>query len=818
MDRSGRTIDTHRIRARVWADDLVQDVRYALRGLRRTPGFAAVVVMTLAIAIGMHTAIVSVFNAVALRPLGYPHADRLVWLSTVGAEEDSGVVTGPDFTEWRAQATSFDRMAAYGNVDYTVASPQGATRVRAVGVTADFWDLSGAAPVWGRLPRPDEDESVLLSHGFAQRWFAGDRNLIGRVVTLDGQPVTIVGVLPEPFRFHLPTMGFGGLRPEDVDIYRPMSVSSARRGPIQLVNVVGRLRAGATLARAHAEIEAIRIRTARAHPNPFEDERTLRVTPLHEQLIRGADRALLVLLGAVAFVLLIACANAASLLLARASARQREIAVRLSLGAGRARVLRQLSVESLVLAVLGSVAGLMLAIVGIAMMRRLDPYAIPRLAETTVDVRVLAVLVATVVLTAFVLGLAPAWMLWKIAPHDALQRHGSHASRGGHSARPRRLLVAGEVALALMLVIGAGLMLKSAWRLNAWPPGFEPGRVLTARLELVGPRYGEPRRSIAFVDELLGRLRSAPGVETATISTHGYMLTPALMLEGEPPPTPEELATKAPVMINATSAAMRRVMGFTVVRGRWFADGEPAAVLNESIARRDARGRDPIGRRIQVSDNGPLLTIVGVVADLKYSKLDAPADPEVYVPYTQVDGLFGFTALVRTSSDPLALAPSLRRAVSDIDRTQVPDDVMSLEQALADSIAPRRLNLALLGTFAAAALFLAVIGIYGVMAWSVAQRAHEIGVRMALGARRGHVVRMVVGQGMRLTLAGIVAGVVGALALTPFMEHLLYDVDPADPLTFAVLAGALGATGLLACCLPALRAARVDPIRTLRCE
>jgi predicted permease len=817
MHRRGRTIDTHRIRARVWADDLLQDVRYALRGLRRTPGFAVVVVMTLAIAIGMHTAIVSVFNAVALRPLGYPHADRLVWLSTVGAEEDSGVVTGPDFTDWRAQATSFDRMAAYGNVDYTLASPQGATRVRAVRVTADFWDLSGAAPARGRLPRPDEVDSLLLSHSFAQRWFAGDRDLIGRMVTLDGEPVTIVGVLPEPFRFHLPAMGFGMLRPEDVGIYRPLSVSSARRGPIELVNVVGRLRAGATLARAHAEIEAIRIRTARAHPNPFEDERTLRVTPLHEQLIRGADRALLVLLGAVAFVLLIACANAASLFLARASARQREIAVRLSLGAGRARVLRQLSVESLVLAVLGSVAGLMLALVGVAMIRRIDPYAIPRLAETTVDVPVLAVLVATVVLTAFVLGLAPAWMLWKIAPHDALQRRGSISARG-HNARTRRLLVAGEVALALVLLIGAGLMLKSAWRLNAWPPGFEPGRVLTARLELVGPRYGEPRRSTAFVDALLGRLQSEPGVETATISTHGYMLSPTLMLEGEPPPTPQELATKAPVMINATSAAMRRVMGFRIVRGRWFTDGEPAAVLNESVARRDVRGRDPIGRRIQVSDNGPLLTIVGIVADVQYSKLDAPADPEVYVPYTQVDGLFGFTALVRTSSDPLALGPSLRRAVSDIDRTQVPDDVMSLEQALADSIAPRRLNLVLLGTFAAAALFLAVIGIYGVMAWSVAQRAHEIGVRMALGARRGHVVRMVVGQGMRITLAGIVAGVVGALALTQFMEHLLYDVDPADPFTFAALAGALGATGLLACCLPALRAARVDPIRTLRCE
>ncbi len=802
-----------------WLDDVARDVRYAVRSLRRAPGFAAVIVLTLAVAIGMNTAVFSVFNAVVLRPLGYPDADRLVWVSTVGPEGGSGFVTGPDFVEWRDRAASFDRMAAYGTADYTLTSLQGTTRVRTADVTDDFWSLSGATPAAGRLPRPGEREAVLLSHAFAQRWFAGDPDLIGRPMTLNGRQSTVVGILPNQFRLHVPVSAGPGRRPKDVDIYQPMTVSSARRGPIQLLNVVGRLADGATFDSARAEIKAIRDHAARAQPRPFVDQRALRVVPLHDQLVGAAGYTLLMLLGAVAFVLLIACANVANLLLARASARHKEVAVRLALGAGRARILRQLFMEHLLLALLASVAGLAVASVAVAAILRIDPFAIARLTETTIDGRVLLVVLATAVLTTCLFGIAPALRLWTLDPHDALHSTTRSTSSGAATVRTRRILVVAEVALALVLLIGAGLLLKSAWRMTAHPPGFEPHRVLTAKIEFSGPRYADSRQSIQFADALLDRLRAHPGVEAASISTHGYMLSQALRVDGEPVPTPDELASKAPIVINATSAALHQVLGFRLLHGRWFSDGEPAAVVNESLARRDLPGRDPIGRRIQVSENGPLLTIVGVVADLKYSQLDAAADLEVYVPYRAIDdGLFGVRTLVRTTNDPRALGSALRSLVSDIDATQVAEDVMSLEQALGDSIAPRRLNLLLFGSFAAAALLLAATGVYGVLAYAVAQRAREIGVRMALGAQRTDIVLMVVRQGTAVMTAGIVAGLAGSLALARLMDGLLYDVRPTDPATFAVLTMALAAAGLLACCVPAFNAARVDPVRTLRCD
>ena len=406
----------------VWMEQLLQDVRYALRSLSLNPGFATAVVLTLAIAIGMNTAIFSVFNAVVLRPLAYPHPDRLVWLATTGAEGEPGIVAGPDFADWRDQARSFDRMAAYGSGDSTLASAQGATRIRVATVTQDFWDLSGARPAAGRLPRAGEDGMVILSQGFADRWFAGDPDVIGRTITLDGGQVAIVGIVPEDFRFHLPGSPMKGFRPRDIDLYQPMTVSSDRSGPMQLLNVVGRLKPGATLEQAQAEVEVIRRRSATTFPHALNDQRTLRAVPLHDQLIGGARQALLVLLGAVAFVLLIACANAANLLLARASARHREIAIRLSVGAGRPRILRQLFVESLVLAVLGSAAGVLLAGLGIATIVGIDPQAIPRLAETSFDGRVLAVTLGTSVLTACAFGLAPALTVARMNPHDALQR------------------------------------------------------------------------------------------------------------------------------------------------------------------------------------------------------------------------------------------------------------------------------------------------------------------------------------------------------------------------------------------------------------
>jgi putative ABC transport system permease protein len=800
-----------------WVEQLFQDARYAIRRLCRDRAFAAAAILTLAIAVGMSTAIFSVFNAVVLRSLDYPTPDRLIWLETAGPDAEPGAIIGPDFVDWRNQAASFDRMVGYGTVDYTLSSTRGAARVRAVMVTEDFWDLAGARVVAGRLPRADERDSVLLSQPFAAQWFAGRADLVGSTVALNGRQATVVGILPAHFRFQLPGFSWAGFRPADIDVYQPMIVSPERSGMIALLNVVGRLEEGATLDGARAELEVIRARIARAHPNPFDDHQPLRLVPLHEQLIGRARWALFVLLGAVGFVLLIACGNVANLLLARASVRRKEIAVRMSMGASRSRVLGQLLVESLVLAVLGSAAGLLLARLGVTAILRIAPHVIPRLAETTIDGRVLAAVLGTCVLIAMAFGLAPAFALWRTAPHDALKSGSRSSSPRAGGERTRRLLVAGEVALALTLLIGAGLMLKSAWRMHDYPPGFEPGQVLTAKIEFAGRQYTEPHRSLAMVDALLERLRSEPAVDAASISTHGYMLAPGLDIEGEPVRTPEEIGSKSPIMVNATTAALRPILGFRMVRGQWFTDGEAAAVLNESLARREFGERDPIGRRIRVNDR--LLTIVGVAADVKYSRLDQPAEPEVYVPYQHVGGgLFGVYALISTTGDPVALAPSLRGAVAAIDATQVPADVMTLERWLSESIAPRRLNMFLLSAFAGSALLLAIVGIYGVMAYSVAQRVHEIGVRLALGARRIDVARMIVRQGAAVTTIGIVAGVAGAFMLTRLMESLLYEVQPTDPWTFSVVTAALAVTSLVACALPALKAAWVDPSITLRDE
>jgi putative ABC transport system permease protein len=810
--------NTRAVWVSLWLEQLLQDVRYTVRTLRRNPGFGTIVILTLALGIGMNTAVFSVFNAVVLRPVAYPNPERLMWLSTTGVEGDPPIVLGPDFVDWREQAGSFDRMVAYGNGDHTLETTNGATRVRLADVTEDFWDVSGARPATGRLPQPGERSVLVLSHAVAQRWFRGDPDVIGRTVTLDGRQVTIVGVLPEDFRFHFPGQPWPGFRPREVDAYQPLYISPVREAQIGLFNVIGRLKPGVTLEQARAEIEAIRTRIAQTHPNPyvFENYRTLRVVSLHDQLVGDAGRALSVLMVAVAFVLLIACANAATLLLARASTRHKEIAIRASVGAGRARVLRQCVVESLVLALLGSAAGLLLARLGVTRILHLDPQAVPRLAESTIDGRVLAVALCLAILTALVFGVAPALALWKVNPNDALKDAARSVSPHAGSLSARRLIVVAQIALALVLLIGAGLMLKSVWRLHAYPAGFEPARVLTMKLEFT--RDLGPEQQFAFIDALLRALRSEPGVQAASISTHGYLLTRDLLVEDTPEPSPEDLARQGPIMINSTSAALVRVMGLRMVRGRWITDDEPTAVVNESLARREFREQDPIGRRIQLDAQGPFLTIVGIVADLRYSKLDAAPEPEVYVPYSQGGGLFGFIALIRGTGNPLALAPAIRTLISNVDKTQVPEDVMTLEQALADSIASRRWVLFLLGTFAAAALVLALIGIYGLMAYMVTQRVHEIGVRMALGAQRLEVVRMVVREGMAVTLAGIVAGVVGAVALTGLMSSLLYNVRPTDPQTFTVVPVALATTALLACCVPALKAAFVDPAIALRYE
>ncbi len=827
-------------------EQFVQDLRYSFRRLRANPGFAAVVVLTLALGIGMNTAVFSMFSAVLLRSVSYSEADRLVWVSLSG-EIPFNAIPLSEFLAWRDHVTSFEKMVAYENTqDHTLQTLENGTQVRAVWVSDDFWPVSGVHAALGHLPTTDDPNVVVLSYPFFQRWFRGDPNVVGRIVTVNGRQVTIAGVLPENFRFQFPQEALGAaFEPKLVDIYRPYAGSNAQQAERRVasgsrqphedvsvgipVRVVAKLRQGVSLDRAKAELEAVRAVLAQTSPDPRLDQATLSIIPLHEKLVSDTRLALLILFSAVTFVLLIACANIGNLLLARASARQRELAVRISLGAGRARVLRQLIAESLVPALLGGAFGLIVARWGIAMsLRVVPPERMPQLADATViDGRVLAFAFAAAIITALIFGIVPAAVLWNVQPHDLIRESTRTASATRGSLRGRNALVACELALAVVLLSGAGLMVKSFWRMHAHPPGFDPEEILTMKVIFTPPRYLDPMQRLSYVDEFLRRIRVVPGVEAAGITATGGA-SPLVHVISEGTPHRIETERLATTHLYATSPGYDRAMGLRLVRGRWFTDNESSAavVITESVARREFGDEDAIGRRIRLdpvsargSQAASAVPIIGVVKDLRYSRLDALPDPQIFIPYRHYSrGFARFTAVIRTAGDPLSAADEIRAQISGIDRTLPLFDVMTVEQALADSIAPRRLNLFLLCTFAVAALLLALVGIYGVMAYAVMQRTPEIGIRMALGARRLEVVRMVLQQGMRVVVVGVAAGLVGALALTRVMSSLLYDVQPTDLPTFAAVVALLISTAFAACCGPALKASIVDPVVALRYE
>ncbi len=791
-----------------WLDQLLQDTRYGLRAVRRNPGFAAVVVLTLALGIGMTTAVFSVVNAVLLRPLAYPNPDRLVWLTDYDPNIKRDFVDSPDFNEWRVRAQSYDAMAAYGYQQMAIETPKGASQVSGVVVAGDFWKITGTRPALGRLFGPEEQDAIVLSWDMFERQFGADPRVIGKSVAMDGRPVNVAGVLARGFRFQLP-MWWQAIQPRPVDAYIPLAprdVQLSRR-----VNVVAALKPGVRIEQAMAELEALdkHIREARGRATRAPMTR-LRIEPLQQKLAGEARAALLLLFAAGAFVLLIASVNVANLLLARATARQKEIAIRTALGAGRMPVIRQLLVESVILALAGGAAGLVFARWTVAILTRISPQAIPRLSEATIDGWVLAFALAISVGTGVLFGAGPALSLWRTNVNDALKEAGG-TSAGAPRLRTRGLLVAGELAVAIVLLTGAGLMLNSFWRMSARPPGFEPRKVLLASIRLSGPKYAAKPEQEAYIREVLRRIESAPGVEAAGASTW-FLFAGAPAFPNDPSPDRTHV-----IRLNASSPGYLKAIGVRLVKGRWLTHTDPdnVVLLNESMARQAFGLVDPIGRRLSIPQP---VTVVGVVADLKYSKLDAEPPAEVYVPYQAVPFLRGTDIAVRTAGDPLAMAPAIRKLIAEIDPTQPIYDLRTLEQALADSIAPRRFNLFLLGTFAATALLMALVGIYGVVAYSVAQRTHEIGIRMALGARRGKIVRMVVRHGMETALAGIVTGLAAALGLTRLMSGLLYGVKPDDPATFVTVAVTLAATAFCACCIPALKAAAVDPLIALRHE
>jgi putative ABC transport system permease protein len=813
----------------VWLQQLAQDVRFALRTLRKTPGFTATAIATLALGIGLTTTVFGVFNAVLLRPIGYPNPERLMSMSMhdPGSPFPTGAVSAPAFLAWKSQATTLEHVVAYDLSDQALAIDGESTRERIARVSDGFWELSGVRLAHGRLPASDERATLLVSFDFFETRLRGDVKSVGKAVVTDGKPATIVGVLPRRFALEFPWPGWPGFEPRDIAAFSTAAVEPPTGDMVQLLNVVGKLRAGVSIDQARAELETIGARLAAEPPAYPGQQSILRLVPLSDALTGDARLGLSVLLSAVVFVLLIACANVASLLFGRGSGRQREIAIRAAVGAGRGRLLRLLLIESLMLALIGGIAGVLVATWALDAILVLVPQAIPRLMESRIDAPVLIFALVASLVTAVGFGVGPALALGGVNLQQILNLGGQSFSSPAMSPRAGKILVAAEMALAVVLLTGAGLLLKSFWHLHAYPPGFQPQNVLTMQA-VFSPQYDDESRRRLYIEEFLRRAASVPGVSAAGISTHGNARSIALP-EGAPVPPDDEIMQRTSVLLNFVSEGSARALGLRMLSGRWISDARrsPEVVVNESLARRDFPSGDAVGRRIHLnSPDSALVTIVGVVADVRYAALDEPLEPEVYVLYaSEMRGVFipdgsqmpgAFTAVISTSLPPAALAATITTSVSDIDKTLPVFDVQTLEQSLSDSIAPQRMNVFLLGVFAATALGLALIGIYGVVSYAVTQRTHEIGVRMALGASRRDVVHMIVRQGVSMALVGIVVGVAGATALTRVMASLLYEVTPTDAQTFAIVPMGLALTALIASLVPALRAARIDPAETLR--
>jgi predicted permease len=816
---------------------LWQDLKYGARTLLKSPGFTAVAVLAVALGVGANTAIFSVVNTVLLRALPYENSERLVSLYTgSGPSVPGGPLSYPDLLDYRAQAKSLEYVAGYQGVGTVMSLGRGdePERVRGTEVMADLFPALGARPALGRVFTREEDAEggpkvIVISDGFWRRRFGSDPNVVGREVRvgLSGRAVTVIGVMPPGFKFP-PDVS------EALDYYTPFVAENAKpnadsmknRGSV-FIPTVAKLRDGATAEQAASEVETIANRVAAEYPDTSARRRA-RVVRLHEDLVGQVRPALLVLLGAVGLVLLIACANVANLLLARAAARGREIAVRTALGATRARVARQLLTESLLLSLTGGAAGLLLSVWAVEAIVKLSPASVPRLAETSVDARVFLFALGVSLLTGLVFGLAPALSASKTDLAESLKEGGRGGSAGARRSRLRSALVVSEVALSLVLLVGAGLLIKSFGRLVTTDPGYTPERVLAVTVALNTQKFADDDSRAAYFREAVARISQLPGVESAGL-TRLLPLGPSdifnsFNIAGRAPFAPGEANTARSYTV---SPEYFRVLGVPVRRGRAFtaADAKNAPgviVVNDAFVRAYFPGQDPLGRQVILDgpDNKPLppREVVGVVGNVRFEKFDDEERPEYYIPFEQAPAAVTQVVVRTRGEDAAALTPSVRSALKDVDPNLLIWRTQTMDELVSQSVAPQRFNVALLGFFAALAMLLAAVGIYGVMSYTVTQRRHEMGIRMALGAQRRDVLRLVVGQGMALTLAGLALGLAGAFALTRLMASLLYGVSATDPPVFAAVALLLAAVALLACYLPARRATKVDPMTALRYE
>lgn len=811
---------------------LIGDIRYGFRNLLRRPGFTAIAVITLALGIGANTAIFSIVNAVLLRPLPYAEAERLVvpWGGR-GDTQHNAVVSYPDFVDWQAQTKSLEYVAAYNSSGALLregdAEPE---LIVGANVSADLFPLLRAVPILGRpFTRADDQPNapgvIVLGYGLWQRRFNSDPNIVGKRIRIGSTSATVTGVLPEGFRFPAQASKTEFLRP----LAPALGEWTQRRSSYSL-RVIARLKPGVSAAAAESEMQAIGVQLEQQYPD--EGFRLgARLIPLQDEVTWGAKTPLLILLGAVGFVLLIACANVANLLLARAAGRHREIAIRAALGAGRLRIIRLLLIESVLLSLFGGALGLLVGWWGIYSLLAASPLNIPRLKDVGLDLSVLGFTAAVSLLTAVIFGLAPALQSSRADLQDALKEGGRNAGSGAARNRIRATLVVVEVALSLVLLVGAGLLGKSFLLLSDVRPGFEPEHVLSTDLSLAKSKYPQPEQQQAGFAEIVSRTANLPGVEASAViyplPMGGDSTANTFLIAGRPALRPEE---KPISNYRIISPDYFRTLKIPISRGRPFDERDhrnapPVIIVNETFAHRYLAGTDVLGQRViiegELGDTGvpPPREIVGIVGDVRHESLDIETDAEYYVPYTQASEAT-MSLVVRSSSAISAgsLATSVREVIKQFDKEQYVSKIQPMTELVAESVARRRFNALLTGLFAVVALLLASVGIFGVLNYTVAQRTQEIGLRLALGAQTSDVLRMVLGQGVRLILLGLAIGLAASFALTRVLAGMLFGVTATDPTTFVGVSFLLVSVALLACYIPARRATKVDPLVALRYE
>ncbi|MBI3851136.1 MAG: ABC transporter permease [Verrucomicrobia bacterium] len=807
------------VRGASFGETTWQDVRFGLRMLLKNPGFAVVGVLTLALGIGVNTAIFSLVNAVMLRPPPFPQHGRLVFLSEKSQHMDDMSISYPNLLDWQEQNQVFAGVAGFRGEGFNLTGKERPERVEGYAVSASFFSVMRVAPLQGRVFSPDEDKPgaskvVVLSEGLWQRRFGSDASILNQPISLNGGSYTVIGIMPRAFQF-----------PRTVELWTPLGLNYAQenwkqRGNHPGIYAIARMKPSITLEQATAEMQTIAARLAQQYPDSNTGN-SVTIMSLRERMVRQARPALLLLLGSVLFVLLIACANLANLLLARSAARQKEFAIRAALGAGKFRIARQLLSESLVLSLLGGMFGLLLASWGIQLLNQIIPAEIREAIVINLDGKVLAFTLGVALLSGIAFGLAPALQAARPNLTESLKEGGLGTGEGRSRHRFRKALVVSEISAALVLLIGACLLIRSFGRVQAVSPGIDTENVSVMYFSLPQYRYREEHQQQTFFDELIRRTAALPGVNAASITTTplGHWQT-GYEVHGQPKPPPGrghlcDIATVSPDYF--------KVMGIPLRRGRGFSDadnerGQKVVIIDEKFANKFWPDADPLGQQIQLGgDTNELLSIVGVVGHVKNYGVDAASREEIYLPVKQ-HSQAAMNLMIKTARSMPELAATLRGVVLAMDPDQPLTSLRTMESILGESTAPRRITMLLLSVFSGLAVALAVVGIYGVMAYSISQRTREIGVRMALGARAQDVLKLMLKQGGQLIVIGVLLGSAVALGLTRFMGRLLFEVEPTDPLTYLTMPLLLAAVALLACYIPARRAAKVDPMVALRYE